>query len=122
MIEQREVHDLGARTKSGALTWQTLENGDFQAEDGVRYVLAEKRALWRVWPQQGGLESTTESVVNELARAVSQHALPYTPPVDAPKSSRRKRSRSRQLQDAMPAIERAAKSGRVTQEALQLGI
>ena len=34
MIEQHEVQDLATRTKSGALTWQTLASGDFMAEDG----------------------------------------------------------------------------------------
>ena len=81
--------------------------------------MAEKRALWRVWPQQGGLESTTESGVGDLARAVSQRAAPYTPTADAPRSTRR-RYRGHQLQAVMPQVERAAKRGRVTQEALQL--
>ena len=35
MIEQADVQALVTRTKNGALTWQTLESGDFQADDGV---------------------------------------------------------------------------------------
>ena len=83
--------------------------------------MTTERALWRVWPHQGGLESTTESCVADVARVVSQHAQPYTPTPDAPRSTRR-RSRARQLPAVMPEVEQAAKSGRVTQEALQLEI
>ena len=60
-----------------------------------------------------------ESGVTDLARAVSQRAAPYIVSQDNPKSTRR-RSRGRQLQAVMPQVERAAKRGRVTQEALQL--
>ena len=35
MIEQADVQALITRTKNGALTWQTLESGDCQADDGV---------------------------------------------------------------------------------------
>ena len=48
MIEQVDVQALITRTKNGALTWQTLESGDFQADDGPMCILAEKHALSRI--------------------------------------------------------------------------
>ena len=120
MIEQSDVQALVTRTKSGAVVCQTRESGDFQAEDGVRYVLVEKRALWRVWPHLGGLENTMESCVADLADVVAKAAVPYAPPPDAPRSTTRPRTRARRLQAVMPQVEQAAKRGRVTQEALQL--
>ena len=119
MIEQADVQALITRTKYGALTWQTLESGDFQADDGVRYVLKEKRALWSVWPHRGGISSTTESCVADLARAVSQHGAPYTPIPDVP-ARKRRRNKTAALKAKLPDIERQAKRGRVNQETVQL--
>ena len=82
--------------------------------------MAEKRALWRVWPHQGGLESTTESCVADLARAVSQQAAPYTPIPDAPARKRRRNKTAAALKAKLPDIERQAKRGRVNQETVQL--
>ena len=84
--------------------------------------MKEKRALWGVWPHLGGIASTTESCVADLARAVSQHGAPYTPIPDAPARKRRRNKTAAALKAQLPSIERAAKSGRVTQQAMQLEI
>ena len=82
--------------------------------------MKEKRALWGVWPHMGGISSTTESCVANLARAVSQHGAPYTPIPDAPARKRRRNKTAAALKAKLPDIERQAKRGRVNQETVQL--